>query len=248
MSTNDHAKNLNSLLRSIKSAYETPEIPERSVLDELVYSFLLWEAPTAKADAAYKRLSHHVVDHNELRVCRPAELAAVIGKTYPLAEERAQRLKATLQEIYIREYAVTLEKCSAMNKRDARRYLETLDGMPPFAAARVVLVRLGGHTVPVDEKLLVRLIDHEIVEPADDCAKASAVLERHVKADDALKIHLLLQAWAEDPSTEPRKPRKKAEESPAAAAASGGGAAKKAPGRKPAASSGGSGKTGRSRS
>lgn len=159
-----------------------------------------------KADAAFKRLMHHVVDLNELRVCRPPELVSVLGKTYPLAEERAMRLKASLQEIYQREFAVSLDKCASLSKRDARRYLDTLEGMPPFVAARVVLMRLGGHAIPVDEKLLIRLVAKEVVEPDYDCARAEGVLERHIKADHAIQIHLTLQAWADDPDTAPRKP------------------------------------------
>lgn len=207
MSTHDHGKALNSLLRSIKNKYEPAEQPVRSPLDELIYSFLLWEATAQKADAAFKRLMHHVVDHNELRVCRPGEVAAVLGKLYPLTEERSMRLRASLHEIYLREFAVSLDKCAGMSKRDARKYLETLDGMTPFVAARVVLLRLDGHAIPVDEKLLSRLIDQEVLEEDMDPARAEGVLERHVKADDALRIHLILQAWSDDPASEPSKPR-----------------------------------------
>lgn len=213
----DHAKALNALLRSLKSKYAPEgELPQRTPLEELIYSFLLWEAPIAKADAAYRRLMNHVVDVNELRVCRPPEIIATIGKTYPLAEERAMRLKASLHEVYLREFAVSLDKCASLSKRDARRYLDTLEGMPPFVAARVVLLRLGGHAIPVDNNLLVRLIAKGVVEPEYDCARAEGILERHVKADDGIQVHLTLLNWADDPATEPKKtkPARKADESP----------------------------------
>jgi endonuclease III len=217
----DHAKALNSLVRALKGKYAPEDdLPDRSPLEEFVYSYLLWEAPASKADAAYRRLTHHIVDLNELRVCRPPEIISVLGKSYPLVEERAMRLKASLQEVYLREFAVNLDKCAALSKRDARRYLDTLDGMPPFVAARVVLLRLGGHAIPVDDKLLCRLVARGVVEPDYDCSKAEGVLERHVKADDAIVIHRTLQAWSDDPDTEPKKPkplRKDEPEEPAAA-------------------------------
>ena len=204
----DHARALNSLVRAIKGKYAPDDdLPDRTPLEELIYSYVLWEAPASKADAAYRRLTHHIVDLNELRVCRPPEIISVLGKSYPLVEERAMRIKASLQEIYLREFAVTLDKCAALNKRDARKYLDTLDGMPPFVAARVVLLRLGGHAIPVDDKLLSRLVARGVVEPDYDCAKAEGVLERHVKADDAILIHRTLQAWSDDPDTEPKKPK-----------------------------------------
>ncbi len=206
--TIDHARALNGLLRSMKSKYEPKEdLVERTPLEELIYSFLLWNAPIGKADAAYRRLMHHVVDINELRVCRPPEIIGVVGKTYPLAEERAMRLKASLQEVYIREFAVSLDRCASLSKRDARNYLDTLEGMPPFVAARVVLLRLGGHAIPVDDNLLCRLVAKEVVEPDYDCARAEGVLDRHVKADDAVRVHLTLLNWADDPATEPKKPK-----------------------------------------
>lgn len=223
MTTIDHAKSLRSLVRTLKGSYEADaSLAERSALEELVYAFLLWEAPSVKADAAYKRLVHQMVDMNELRVCRWSEVASIIGKTYPLVEERSQRLKASLHELYLREYAVTLDKCAALSKRDARKYLDTLEGMTPFVAARVVLTRLGGHAIPVDERLLGRLVAEEVVEPDFDCAKAEGVLERNIKADDALEMHLLLQAWCDDPASEPKKSRvKKPEaEEPASAKSS----------------------------
>lgn len=213
----DHAKALSALMRSLKAKYAPEgELPQRSALEEMIYSFLLWEAPIAKADAAYRRMMNHVVDVNELRVCRPPEIIAVIGKTYPLAEERALRLKASLHEVYLREFAVSLDKCASLSKRDARKYLDTLEGMPPFVAARIVLLRLGGHAIPVDNNLLIRLIAKGVVEPEYDCARAEGVLERHVKADDAINAHLTLLNWADDPATEPKKvkPARKSEEAP----------------------------------
>lgn len=219
--TIDHGKALNAVLRKIKGQYEVIELPERSPLEEFIYSFLLWEASAQRADPAFKRLMNHVVDLNELRVCRPSEITAVLGKTYPLVDERAQRLKAALHEIYLREFAVSLDKCVSMNKRDARKYLETLEGMPPYVAARVVLTRLDGHAIPVDDSLLSRLVEAEALEPGLDPARAEGILERHIKAEDALKTHLLLQAWSDDPETEPKKPRVKREieEKPAPAPA-----------------------------
>lgn len=195
-----HAKHLTSLLKSLRGAYEQPEPPERGLVDELVYSLLLWEANTTKADAAFKRIQSAVVDYNELRVCKPAEIEGLLGKTYPRVEERAQRLKATLTDIYLREHAVSLDAAAAMSKRDGRKYIETLDGMPHYAASRVVLLRMGGHALPVDGQLLALLKTAEVVEPEDDEVKAAGILERHIKAGEGVEAHLLFQAWSDDPS------------------------------------------------
>lgn len=217
--TIDHGRALGALLRRLKSKYRPSPPTERSPLEELVYSFLLFDAPSNKADAAYRRLMHHVVDVNELRVCRPDEVSSVLGKLYPLAEERAQRLQATLHEVFLREFAVSLDRCAGLNKREARAYLDTLDGMHPFVSARVMLLSLGGHAVPVDQRLLDRLIAGGIVEADYDCQRVGGVLERHVKADEARQAHLLLLAWCDDPASEPAKVRSVRPGAPAASGA-----------------------------
>ncbi len=199
----EHGKKLATLVRSLRSKYQVEPPPERDAVEELVLSFLIWEATEAKADAAMRRMCAAVVDFNELRAARPEDIAGWLGKQYPRVDERARRLKASLNEIFIREFAVTLDSCAALNKRDARKYLETLEGMPPYVAARVLLLRMGGHAMPVDGKLLDRLIDMEVVDPGDDEVKAAGILERHVKADDALETHQLLQAWSDDSDWQP---------------------------------------------
>ncbi len=224
MSTVDHAKALTSLLKKLKGRYEVVAPVKHDPMDELLLGLLLWEATRPKAEAALKRLREAHVDDNDLRVTRPAQVAALLGKNYPRAEERAARLHAVLMDIYQREHKVSLERVMGMSKREAAKYIETLSGLPAFASARWQLVVLESHHMPVDERLLARLIAAGVLEEGDDVAKATGVLERHIRHEDALESHLLLQAWSEDPDAEPAKAPAK----PAKAAA---------PGRKSASSS-----------
>ncbi len=206
-----HARNLAGLMKALAATYEPPAPPERGPVDELVFSMLLWEANSIKAEAAFRRFLSSAVDFNELRVCKPLELEALMGKTYPRVEERAIRIKASLTDLYLREHAVSLDAAAAMSKRDSRKYLETLDGVPHFVASRVVLLRMGGHAMPVDSRLLELLKSAEVAEHSDDEEKAAGILERHIKAGEGAAAHLLLQAWTDDPQVKgpPEAPRKK---------------------------------------
>lgn len=195
--TIDHAKATAGLIKGLRAGKEPEPFTDRDPLDEFVYSFLLWEAPRAKAEPAIKRLLANVADHNELRVTRDEEIAEILGKTYPRGLERATRLTTALNEIYLREYAVTLEPCLAMSKRDGRKYLETLEGIPPFASARVALRCLDAHAIPVDERLMVKLIEEGVIEDHADIATTTGILERHLKAGEGGEAHLRLQAWAD---------------------------------------------------
>lgn len=175
--------------------------PDQPVLGEFVRSFLLWEAGSVKAGSAIKRIEQAVVDFNELRVCMNDELVRLLGKATPKAEERAMRMRAALNEIYTREHGMSLEHLPGLGKREAREYLESIEGVPRFVAARTLLVGMSGHAAPVDGRILRVLSGGGIVEPGSNTDDAAALLERKIRAGELLEAYLLLQAEADDPST-----------------------------------------------
>lgn len=172
--------------------------PAEPLLAEFVRSMLIWEATEAEAEAAIKRIAGCVVDFNELRVCLPDEIAGMLGPTYPRVQERAQRLRAALSELFVREHAVTLQPIAGMSKRDAKAYLDSLEGVPPFVSARVTLLHLDVHAAPVDDRILRRLVEAQVV-PADwDAETAAAALECKVRNGEMAQTYALLQAWADE--------------------------------------------------
>lgn len=210
-------KNISTLLRKLKRAFGTIERTEHTPMEEFVLAFLVWEAPTARAEAALKRLLDSAIDINELRVTRVEDLAAIIGKTYPASEERSERLWLAMNDLYKKEHAVSLDRIVAMNKRDARKYLDDLDGMLPFISARIALLAIDAHAVPIDQRTLELLEAEGYIE--EDCTieKAIGKLERHIKSTEAIEAHLLLQQWAENEGDAPAsKKRSKATKSGAA--------------------------------
>lgn len=203
MSATDRTRELRSLLFRLRKRVK-PLAPGHSgappegtdpVVHELVYSFLAWEASAPLATAALNRMRAAVVDYNELRVCYAQELAGLMGEGYPLAMERATRLRAALTEVYRREHGTVLARLIDLPKRDARVYLEALEGVPPFVAARVVLLALGGHAVPLDAMLHGMLASEEAVEPESTVADAMGWLERTLRAKESEEAYLLLEAW-----------------------------------------------------
>lgn len=204
--TIDHAKSINDFFKRLATVSLPENVEPLEATNELVFSFLLWESTTQRARPAMQRIASAFVDLNELRVSRVPDIVEVLGKTYPRGEERALRLKSSLHDVFSREHEVSLAKAAAMGKRDARKYLEALSGMVPFVAGRVVLLSLGGHAVPLEDRSLEMLIAHGVLEEGTDIAKATGILERHVKAEDALQTYLSLQAWVETGAEAPKKP------------------------------------------
>jgi hypothetical protein len=219
----DPIKKLAGLLKKLKSQHPTPEAPGvlpeppdefDPLVHQLLFSMLLWEASTGQAKNAIKRVRESVVDYNELRVCVPDEVAHVMGEKYPLAHERAMRLRSTLNDIYQRQHAITLAHLPEMGKREARHYLESLDGCPGFVASRLCLLGQIGHAVPVDERMCDLLASEGILEQGTMPDAAAGWLDRHVRAEDALETYLLLQAWSDEHGTPPKREKRPVQPSP----------------------------------
>ncbi|CAG0948720.1 hypothetical protein PHYC_00052 [Phycisphaerales bacterium] len=222
------ARKFSSLLRRLKSKHEapaaptvTPEPPDAMdpAVHQLVFSVLLWEASTSQARNAQKRLRESLVDYNELRVCMADELAAILGEKYPLGHERCLRLRSALNDLFRRQQGLTLLSLKDAPKREARAMLESLEGIPPFAAARVFLLDLGGHGLPCDERLRDLLAGEGVIDPAATPEAAASWLEHHIRAEDAVETHLLLQTWSDEEGHPPKREKRPAAEARQPAAA-----------------------------
>lgn len=168
------------------------------VLVEFIRSMLMWESSQVRAAAAMARFAQHLVDVNELRICMPAELKRLLGNDDPRAEERAVRLRTALNEIFQRQHAVTLEHLPTLTKKEAREYLESIEGVPGFVSARVHLISIGGHAAPVDRRIASRLLDAGFIDAETTPDAAASMLERKIQAGEMLETYTLLQAWADD--------------------------------------------------
>ena len=199
MSAATSTKQLESFVRSVVKSYGPDEAYEAMTpIEEFIFSFLLWNTTTTKANVAQRKFSSDFVDFNELRVTQSEDIADLLGVQYPQREERVQRLLAALNDVYNREHAVALDSLKEMSKRDGRQYLNSISGMTPYVAARVTLVVLGGHATPVDDRMLEAMVEEDLFEDGTTCAEAIGALERVVRASDGLETYQALQAWADD--------------------------------------------------
>ncbi|MEM7681035.1 MAG: hypothetical protein AAF288_03675 [Planctomycetota bacterium] len=191
------SKALAALLKKLLGAAKGDPPARREPIEQLVLGMLQWEATRKQAEVAYDDWLAGVSDLNELRVCFDHELLTGLGEDYPLGAERVRRLREAMQEVYIREYDWRMVTLEDMNKRDQREYLDTLPGMPPYAAASVMLISLGGHALPVDGKLR-RLLESEGALPENlSDAEAESWLLRQIKAGEGLAAHHALQCWVD---------------------------------------------------
>jgi len=189
----DFASNLAGLIDEFRAK---PPAQQRLTdpIDVLVYSFLLWERSSPEANEALDSLRANLIDYNDLRVSLPYEIAAILPPGDPMAEVRSSRLRAVLNNIYRIENEVSLASLDELGKRDARKYLDALDGMVPFVASRVGLLCFGSHAVPLDERLRMVLIARSALDPAWQHTEAASWLARQIKAAEASEAHAALQS------------------------------------------------------
>jgi len=167
-----------------------------AVIDELVRAMLQWEAGHAQARAAYHRLLGAVTDYNELRICFPRELADLLGPRYPLVGERCERLCAALNDIAAREQSLSLERLRTLNKREIRRYVSAVHGLPRFVVSRVMLFGFGAHAFPLDARLLKGMVGAGLFENGTEPEAAAGRIERSVRAGEAADAYDSLELWS----------------------------------------------------
>ena len=96
-----------------------------------------------------------------------------------------------------------------MSKREARAYLESLDGIPDFVAKRVLLTVLGGHCFPLDERLLGVLQEAGILD-GESAEDASTKLERAIRAGESTSCFAALERLGDNAKRPaPRRSAKK---------------------------------------
>ena len=213
MSEHDAQQVLAALLgecgkRFVPSVTAPPHKPDEvdPAIHLLLYSFMLWESTPTLAAESLARLYDSFVDLNELRVAFAQEIAESFEQTDVYTAERAERVRATLNDIYAREHAISIDHLAEAPKREVRDYLESLEGMTGFVAARVTLLCFGGHAIPVDALLAGKLCKAGVIAPSVSPGKAGRWLERHIRAGQAHQAVLLMDAWREGPepaATEP---------------------------------------------
>ena len=76
-----------------------------------------------------------------------------------------------------------------------KKYIETLDGIVPFAASRVMLMCFDSHAIPVDDRLRRCLVEADVIGDELELPQLATWLAKQVKANAARQTHFDLQKW-----------------------------------------------------
>ncbi len=190
-------------LRKEVGAVEFDEVDDP--LRQMAIAVLRPTIAEQRARRAIDRAVEKMVDWNEIRVSTPAQVQEAIGLDGEGVRERCRTLIRCLQAIYDRENQVSLAHLKNIPRREARQYLDELDGLGDYAVASVFLWSLGGHAIPLHEGLHEALRAEELVHPDADPKTVQAFLERNVAAADAREFSVVIQALCD--RTRPKSTR-----------------------------------------
>ena len=190
-----YAARLRRAYARVRHSVPRPEIPELDdPLRRLSVAILSVGCSDEEAERAIDRALTVMADWNEMRVSSAFELNRATGNTIPQGVQRCQQLIDALQSIFDHENRLSLDRLKGMGRREARQYLEQLDGVDEHAAASVLLWSLGGCAIPVNNRLLAALREADLVNPSAHRAEVQAFLERHVGAADAKEFCMIMSS------------------------------------------------------
>lgn len=192
-----YAGKLKKAYTKLRQTVGSPGLPDPDApLRRLAVAILGVGSSDHAAERALDRALTSLVDWNDVRASSASELNRATGNSIPQGTERCQRLIDALQSIFDRENELSLDRLKTVGRREARHYLEGLQGVDEYATASVILWSLGGHAIPVNDRLLQSLREADLVNPTAGRAEVQAFLERHIGATEAKRFSVIMQSFA----------------------------------------------------
>jgi endonuclease-3 len=210
MATQSKTQLLNNIHTLLKKRYKIKadaNASRLSILKAVVYGICHEDTTREQANQALSRFKDEFFDWNEVRVSTVEEIQEnLAGISDP--EERAQRIRRFLRQLFNRTYGFTLDPLTKKPLKDAIKVLQKYDAFSSdFVTATVIQQALGGHAMPVD-KATHRVLERiGISEP--DIHALRSILERAIPKNRGVEFLELIEELANDTCLEsaPECPR-----------------------------------------
>lgn len=178
-----------------------PQVPDRSVLDTLVYAVCLENDRYEAADRAYKILHEEFHDLNEIRVSTVSELRVAFQHQAD-PDVRSHRVRTILQYVFEDQFEFDLEAIRKKTQEQAAKKLGKIRDLSPFVRNYVQQIALGAHLIPMDDRMMAAAIWLGLVEPGTSTEAASDALKAAVRKADAPAFCHLMRCFAvEEPAS-----------------------------------------------
>ncbi|MCK4602128.1 MAG: hypothetical protein KAU28_06660, partial [Phycisphaerae bacterium] len=108
-----YEKRIKKLLKEMPKA-KAAHSGDSDPVKVLIESILAADATKRQITQAIKALDAEFVDHNELRVAQPKEIAECVGKEFPGARRKAEILAGALNGVFDGQYSICLDYMAKM--------------------------------------------------------------------------------------------------------------------------------------
>jgi endonuclease-3 len=184
------------LQKVLKKHYKPVAVPERTLLEHLLYASLLENASFEKADEAFAQLQETYFDWNEVRVTSANELAELFA-ALPQPIAAAHRVKKLLQGIFDAIFTFDLEPLKKQNLGKSIKDIEKF-GANAFAQAYATQNALNGHAIAADEGTFDVLVVLGILSDTEAGKGVLPGLERAVPKNKGTEFFSELHQLAAD--------------------------------------------------
>jgi len=194
----DYSKKIQKLYRSLSRKYpKVQKVSHEKVIDAIIYAVISAEMSERMTDSAIRKFGDYFVDWNDLRVSRSEEIVEVLGKDNHVTMDIASTITMILNGIFNEYHKVSLEGLKKIGKRPAKQALEKIDGTSRFVVDYCLLTALGGHAMPLTEKMIKYLKTNELVNPDADEQQIGGFLAKQISAKNGYEFYVLLRHESE---------------------------------------------------
>jgi hypothetical protein len=205
----EYSKKIQKLYRSLKKKGDKVQKP---VLDEpvdaMVQAVLCESMTTKEAEAVLKIIEDYFIDLNDLRVSQTEEIVEVVGKDNAVVRQTAGNLTKALRAVFGTYNVVNLQDLKKMGKRPAKQALEKMEIGSAFVIDSCMLMSLGGHAIPLTQRMVEYLKDYELVHPDATDQEIEGFLARQIAADKGYEFYVLLRQESETAKRKKKKAKK----------------------------------------
>ncbi len=167
-----------------KPVYDNP-------VKSLIFAVIRENCSQTSVKPLMRKLEKHFVDFNELRVSKTEEIMDVLGSNSDEFHKVAESIKVTLGGIFGKYNTLDLSELQDMGKKPAKKELEEL-GISRFAINYCFVTFLGGHAIPLTEKMVEYLRSENLVYPDSTIEQIEGFLERQITAANGFLFYSAL--------------------------------------------------------
>lgn len=189
-----YAQKIKKLYGALKKGAEKPKkAGYDDIVEALVFASLCQDCSESTAKTAMRKLQSHFVDNNDLRVARVEEIVEIIGSDLEHADKTAVKLTGMLNAVFQKYDSLVAENIVGTGKKGMKEVLDKLSGITDFVRSYVCLTSLGGHAVPLTDKMIEYFKTNSLVDPEWDTTQIYSFVEKQVSASEAFAFYTVIR-------------------------------------------------------